>query len=143
MQPNTVISILSLNGPIPKSDYKLQSKPTWERMEIWVLTGVCTFSSILALVMAASGISPGPDKSSFTHAEEILQRDALNSIHVASLESRMVRGLKILSEKMKKEVLEGRVELRNQPTRKSSWEEKRERKENKVHQRMLRISECQ
>lgn len=48
MQPNTVTSILSLNGPIPKSDYKLQSKPTWGRMEIWVSVGTCTILRYLS-----------------------------------------------------------------------------------------------
>lgn len=55
---------------------------------------------------------------------------------MASLESRMARGFKMLSEEMKKKVLEGQVELRNQPRRKSLSllaGRKRERKENEVN----------
>lgn len=58
----------------------------------------------------------------------------------------MVHGLKILSEKMKKEVLGGQVELRNQPTRKSSSllpGRKREKGKKKCTKEVLRISECQ
>lgn len=55
---------------------------------------------------------------------------------MASLESRMARGLTMLSEKMKEIVLEGQVELRDQPVRKSLSVlsgRKRERKENEVN----------
>lgn len=48
----------------------------------------------------------------------------------------MARGLTMLSEKMKEKVLEGQVELRDQPIRKSLSilaGRKRERKENEVN----------
>lgn len=64
MQPNTVISILSQNSPVLKSDYKLQGKPRREGGDLGVNRYVF-ISSVLSLIVAARGISPGPEKSSF------------------------------------------------------------------------------
>lgn len=62
VQINTVISVLSVNGPIPKSDYRLQGKLARGRLETWVSVGTCTISGVLAPVIGSSGISPRPGK---------------------------------------------------------------------------------
>lgn len=75
-----------------------------------MLAHMCATLSILALVMAASGISPRPVS---------MQKGVLDSVHMTTLENRIAHGLTMLSEKNEEKILEGQVELRSQPTRKS------------------------
>lgn len=63
MQPNTVCNPAQ-NSPVLKSDYKLQGKPRREDGDLGVNRYVF-ISSVLGLIVAARGISPGPEKSSF------------------------------------------------------------------------------